>query len=155
TDWFKNKVRERIVEVAETASGGRVEIGRVNYKWPSLTAEVGPFILHGKEPAGAKALFRAQKITGGVKNGSALKKQVDIASLTVEKPEVYVTVAADGSTNVPSPKRRSGKNFAEQLLDLKVKHFELHDGFAEYNSERIPIDVQGEHLQASFAYEIA
>jgi len=144
TDWFKNKVRERIVEVAETASG-----------WPALTAEVEPFILHGKEPASSKPFFRAERITVGLKIISALKKQVDIASLTVEKPQVYVTVAPDGSTNVPSPKQRSGKNFAEQLLDLKVNHFELHDGFAEYNSERIPINVRGERLQASFVYEIA
>jgi translocation and assembly module TamB len=88
---------------------------------------------------------------------SALKQEVDIRSLTVEKPQVHVMVAADGTTNVPEPKisRQSKKNIAEQLLDLKVNHFELHDGFAEYNSKSIPLDVQGDHLRASFGYEVA
>ena len=59
TDWFKNKVRDKIVAVAETATGGRVEIGRFDYQWPGLTVEVAPFIIHGKEPPGAPPFFRA------------------------------------------------------------------------------------------------
>lgn len=154
SDWFKNKVREKIASVAETATGGRAEIGRFRYDWRTLRAEVSPFVLHGKEPAGSPPFFRAEKIQIGLKIISVLKKQVDIAFLTVEKPQVYVVVAPDGTTNIPTPKlpRRTNKNFAGQLLDLKIQHFELHDGLAEYNSQRIPLDLTGEHLQASFSY---
>ena len=153
TDWFKNKVRERIVSVAETATGGRVEIGGFDYDWRSLTAEVGPFVLHGTEPPAGPPLFRADKIQVGLKIISAFKKQVDILSLLVDKPQVYVVVAPDGSTNVPSLKVAGKKNVADQLLDLKIKHFELRDGVAEYNSAKIPIDVRGDRLQASLVYE--
>jgi len=38
TDWCKNKVRAKIISVAETASGGRVEIGSFNYNWHNMTA---------------------------------------------------------------------------------------------------------------------
>jgi len=157
TEWFKNKIRDRIVAVTETATGGRVEIGRFDYQWSGLTVEVAPFILHGKEPRGAPPFFQAEKIQFGLKIISALKQDVDIRSITVEKPQLHVVVAADGTTNVPEPKvpRQTKENFAEQLLDLKVNHFELHDGFAEYNSKRIPLDVQGDHLRASFGYEAA
>ena len=82
---------------------------------------------------------------------------MDLVSLSVEKPQISVTVNPDGSTNVPQPKgqRRWEENFAEKILDLKIQHFELHDGFAEYNSQRIPLDVQGNRLQASIRYEAA
>src|SRR5579862_82048 len=156
TDWFKNKIREKIVAVAENASGGRVEIGKFNYDWHTLTAEVGPFVIHGREPAGAPPFFRADKIRIGLKIISALKQQVDIASLTLEKPQIYVTVAPDGSTNVPTPKvPRWKQNFAEQLLDLKVRHFALRNGFVDYNSQRVPLDVQGSALEAMLQYEPA
>ena len=157
SDWFKNQVRQRIVAVAEKATGGRVEIGRFNYDWHALTVELSPFVLHGYEPPSAPPFFRAHKIQIGLKIISAFKKQVDIASVTLEKPQVYVAVAPDGNTNVPSPKitGRSGKNFIEQLLDLKVRHFELRDGSLEYNFERTPFDIQGDHLQVSLAYESA
>ena len=166
TNWFKNKVRERIVEVAEKASGGRVEIGSFRYNWRALTAEVSPFILHGAEPASSPPLFRADKIQIGLRIISALKKQVDIARLDIEKPQLYLTVAADGVTNVPLPRvlspkvpppnlRQLSRNFAQQLLDLKVQHFSLENGFAEYNSRRIPLDLRADNLTASLAYEAA
>ena len=156
TEWFKGKVRERIVAVAEQATGGRVEINRFDYDWRALTAEISPFVLHGTESANEPPLFRAARIQVGLKIISAFKRQVDIASLRIDEPRLYVRVAPDGSTNVPSPKVPAGKkNFAEQLLDLKVGHFQLRDGFAEYNSRRIPLDVQGDHLQASLIYDVA
>lgn len=155
TAWFKDKVRERIASVAEQATGGRVEIGNFNYDWHALSAEVSPFVLHGKEAAGSPPFFRAARIQIGLRVISALKKQVDIASLTIERPQLYITVAPDGSTNVPTPKiARQGKSFSEQLLDLKVQHFELRDGLAEYNSQRIPLDVRGDALKASLAYDL-
>lgn len=157
TDWFKNKVRARIVSVAETATGGRVEIATFDYDWRNLTVEVAPFVVHGMESPQAAPFFRADRIRIGLRIISFLEQQVDLVSLTVERPRVNIIVNPDGSTNVPEPKisERWGKNFAEQLLDMKVQHFELQDGFAEYNSQRIPIDVQGDHLQASISYEKA
>ena len=152
--WFKNQVRERIVSTAERATGGRVEIGRFNYDWHALTAEVAPFVLHGKEPPSSPVFFRAARIRIGLRIVSLFKKQVDIASLQVDQPQLYVAVAPDGSTNVPIPTLASSmQNLDQRLLDLKVQHFQLHDGFVDFNSRRIPLDVQGEHLEASLAYD--
>lgn len=154
SNWFKNKVRERIVSVAEQATGGRVEIGRFDYDWRALTAEVTPFTLHGLEPASAPPLFRADKIQIGLKIISALKKQVDIASLRITKPQLYVTVAPDGATNIPSPLagRRRG-NWADQVLNLKVQHFEARGGMIDYNFQRFPVDLGAEAIEASVVYE--
>jgi len=66
-----------------------------------------PIVRHGVDAnpgfRGKRALVVLDRIVDyahriGLKIISALKKQVDIASLTVEKPQIYVTVAPDGST---------------------------------------------------------
>ncbi len=156
TAWFKNQVRVRIVSVMERATGGRVEIGGFSYNWRNLTAEVKDFVLHGTEPASAPPLFRADKIQIGFKIISALEKKVDIASLIVDSPHVYITISPDGSTNIPRPKiPRFNQNVIEDLLDLKVQHIELRHGLVAYNSWRVPLDAAGEHLQMSLAYEPA
>jgi translocation and assembly module TamB len=102
-------------------------------------------------------LFRAEKIEVGLKIISALKQQVDILSLDVQKPRLYVVVRPDGGTNIPQPKIRptNDKGLVQELLDLKVQKFVLHDGFAEYNSERMPLDLQAEDLFANVRYEAA
>ena len=155
TDWFKNQVRQRIIAETERATGGRVEIGRFDYNWYSLTADVSPFVLHGKEASSEPPLFRADQVQVVLKIISAFKRQVDIESLRVEKPQAYVVVAADGTTNVPTPKLpQTGKNAMERLLDLKIQKLALRDGSAEYNSHRMPLDLDAKGFQASLAYDL-
>jgi translocation and assembly module TamB len=154
TAWFKNLIRLRIISVVEVATGGRVEIGSFAYNWRELTAEVKPFVVRGTEPASGPPMFRADKIQIGLRIISALERKVDIASLIVESPRVYVTIDRDGTTNIPRPKiPRFDQNVVEDLLDLHVQHIEIRHGVAEYNSWRVPLDAIGEHLQMSLIYQ--
>ncbi len=156
TDWFKNQVRQRIVAEAARATGGGVDIGTFSYDWHTLTADVSPFVIHGTEPRSGPPFFRADKIQVGLKIISVFKKQVDIASLDVEKPKLFIAVAPDGSTNVPVPRMaRSNQNLIEQFIDFKVGRFEIHQGLAEYNSRRIPLDARGGQLQVSLGFDPA
>src|SRR5580698_5316040 len=117
--WFKNRIREKIVSVTERATGGRVEIGRFSYDWRDLTAEVAPFVLHGTEQASAPPLLRADKIQIRLRIISLFEKKVDIESLVFESPRLYVTVAPDGTTNVPQPRfTTNGNDLVGRLLDL-------------------------------------
>lgn len=154
TTWFKNRVRERIVSVVELATGGRVEIGSFSYDWRDLTAEVKPFVVHGKEPSTAPPLFRADRVKVGLKIVSALKKKVDISSLMIDRPQVYITIGPDGTSNIPRPQiARFEQNVIQDLLDLKVQHIELRGGEVQYNSWRVPLDASGERLETSLVYQ--
>ncbi len=154
TDWFKNRVRARIESVIARATGGRVEIGGFSYNWRNLTAEVSQFVVHGTEPASAPPLFAAEKIHIGLKVISVLEKKVDVSSLVVENPRVYITISPDGSTNIPRPAiPRFNQNVIEDLLDLRVRHIEIHHGVATYNTWRVPLDAVGEQLQMSLIYQ--
>jgi translocation and assembly module TamB len=152
--WFREKVRDRIVSEVERSTGGRAEIGSFRFDWHTMTAEVAPFVLHGTEPADARPLFRADSIRVGLRIVSMIERDIDIQSLTVEKPELTVFVHPDGSTNFPQPRiaRRSG-TFVEQVLKLAVRRVALNDGFVEYNSQRVPLQLQGEHLVTTLVYD--
>ena len=52
SQWFHDKVRDRIVSEVERSTGGRAEIGSFTFDWRSLKARIAPFTLHGTEPAG-------------------------------------------------------------------------------------------------------
>ena len=154
TPWFKNLIRERIEYVVQRATGGRVEIGAFSYNWHDLTADVQTFVLHGTEQASAPPLFRADKIQIGLKIISALEKKVDIASLILDSPRLYITIGPDGTTNIPRPKiPRFDQNAVEDLIDLHVTHIEIRHGVAAYNSWRVPLDAIAEGLQMSLIYQ--
>jgi len=161
SDWFREKVRERIVTELETATGGKVEIGKFKLDWKTLTAELDDLVLHGAEPSTGPPLLRVKTLMVGLKIISLTKRDFDISFLRVEAPKAYLLVAADGSTNVPNPKvpqPKSNKTPLETILDLKVGEFALNHGEAEVHAagqqpKTSSFDVAGQNLQVNLGYE--
>lgn len=160
--WFHNKVRDRIVATAETATGGHVQIDRFDFDWHTLTATLKGFTIRGTEPASGPPLLHADDILVGLKIISILKRDVDIALLKIDKPQVYLLVAADGTTNVPNPKTpaKSGKSPAETILDLAVARFELNNGSTQIRGNGQPPKTQdynakADNLKVLFMFDAA
>lgn len=155
SEWFREWLRERIVEEVESASGGRAELRSFEFDWSQLRAELRGFVLHGAEPAGVPPLFRAESIAVGLRIVSALKRDIDIESLVVARPEVNLLIAADGRTNLPRPKKGSGRDAVAEILKLAIGEFELKDGAVAVAERRFPLDVRGRGFRARVTYEAA
>ncbi len=154
--WFQNKVRQRIVTEVERVTGGRTEIGQFRFDWKTLTAEVRMFVLHGTESSPQQPLLRADSIRVGLKIVSLMKRNIDIASLTVDKPQVNILVDAQGHTNFPTPQlQRSAKTDPIQLiLDLKIKQIAINQGIVHFGDETTPLDVRGENFNSTLSYDV-
>ena len=151
--WFYDRVRERIVATVEEATGGRVEIDAFTFDWKRMSAEVRGFTLHGNEPKEKPPLLRAARIAVGLKVVSLLKRDVDIQSLEVTEPRVYVIVYPDGRTNVPEPRVKGKSNTAEDILKLAIGQFEVKSGVFEVESRgKTPFDAKGQNLSSLFRY---
>ncbi|HWB85592.1 MAG TPA: translocation/assembly module TamB domain-containing protein [Bryobacteraceae bacterium] len=158
SQWFNDKVRQKIVDTVETATGGRAEVGSFHFDWKHLRATVRGFVLHGTEPAGKPPLFRADSIVVGLKIVSILKRDIDIESLDINSPRIYLTIDQNGHTNIPSPKVSSpsgSSSTTETLLKLAVGRFRVQDGMFEVESRgKYPFDANGRNLTADLGYEL-
>jgi len=157
TRWFRGQVRTRIVYELENATGGRVELGALTLNPRTLTAEVRNLVIHGTEGPDQAPLFRAASIQAGLKIISLLKRQIDIQSLAVSKPEVHLIIDEKGSTNLPAPKaaRKPNKHPVETILDLAIRRFQLIDGVLRLETSSVPLNALGENLRAQVFYETA
>lgn len=155
--WFRELVRRRLVSAVETATGGRVEIGAFTLDWRRLRVEAAGFTIHGTEPAGKPPLFHAASVAVRLKIVSVFERRVDIESLDVAEPRVYLILSPDGRTNVPEPRSGNSKrNPVETVVDLAVGRFSLREGVFEVESRgAAPFDVRGRGLRANFGYERA
>ena len=155
SDWFSEKIRQRIVAEVEKATGGRAQIRAFRFDWKKLRAEVDGFVLHGSEPANAPPLFRADSIALGLKLISALRREVDIQYLDVRHPQVYLIVDAAGHTNVPALKvQRRHKGTVESILDLAIGRFHLENGAFEVQDRgSTPFDATGHNLRAELTFD--
>src|SRR5207302_4790580 len=86
---------------------------------------------------------------------SLVTRDVHIASLTVERPEIHLLVRPDGTTNIPAPRlpAQDRQDPIRELLDLKVRRFELSNGVAVVDERRIPINMRGEGVRLLLRYE--
>ncbi len=153
--WFRNQVRQRMVLAVEEATGGRVEIGSFDFNWEHMRVEVRGFVIHGLEPAGKPPLFRAESVAVGLKIVSLIDRQADIKYLEVGAPHLFLSIAPDGSTNIPEPKvHRKSAPGMETVLKLAIGRFDLTGG--EIEAERhgkLPFDIHGKQLQSKLTYE--
>jgi translocation and assembly module TamB len=156
SDWFYNKVRLRLIAAIETATGGRVEIGSFHFDWRTMRAEVRDIVVHGTEPAGKPPLLRARHVVVGLKIISLSRREIDIQSLTVTEPHIYLIVAPDGSTNIPKPKVRSNKDVTESLLDAAIGRLTIEHGITELEAHgSTPFSLRAENVLVDLAYDRA
>src|SRR5690348_95274 len=157
TNWFRDFVRQKIVQSVEDSTGGRVEVGRFDFDWRHLRAEIQNFVLHGTESVNEQPLFQAQSLTVVLKFLSlADRKAVDIASLDLRQPQANLIVYPDGRTNVPQPKvrRQSDKSALDTVVDLAIGRFSLQDGSVRVADRKIPFSAQGQNLTVQLRYEM-
>jgi translocation and assembly module TamB len=152
--WFHDHVRDRIVAEVERATGGETEIGSFDFDWRKLTARIGPLTLHGTEPAGEAPLLHADSVTVGLKLVSVLRRDIDIASLHVERPEINLLIDAQGHTNIPNPRVKTNVTDPVQaILDLAVKDFAVDGGTLRYADRRVPLDVRGQGVEIHLSFD--
>jgi len=152
SEWFQNRLRQRIELEAERVTGGEVELGGFAFDWRRLEVTLTGLVLRGKEPPSHRPLFQARQISVGLKVVSFLRRDIDVESIALEKPELSVEVAEDGSTNFPTPKIRPAGDITEVLLRLAARRFAARQGALYWNSRKIPLDITARDLKVDAAF---
>jgi translocation and assembly module TamB len=156
SDWLREKMRARVVLEIEKATGGKAELGKVDFDPGLLWATVDGLTLHGTEPANARPLFTAEKVRVELKIISFLKRDVDVGRIEIVRPRLHVTVDAEGKTNLPSPavkKAPSGRGPVAEILRLAADAYVIRDGEFSYDAKSYKFSALGKNLQAKFDYD--
>lgn len=152
--WFHEYVRRQIIAQIEKATGGRVELGKFSFRAPSLTAQVSPLVLHGKEGEGEAPLLRIDSIKIGLRVLSFMERRVDLAAVQVDQPRLHIVMYPDGTDNLPSPaERAAGKPWSEDLINLAVRQYQISNGLVDYDDREIPLNLRGEDLEIRMNYD--
>ncbi len=149
---FQQYALGKIVEQADEATGGKTEIGGLDFSLSTLTAHLYNITLHGTEGPGQPPLLHADKLTVRVKILSALRRQVGLRELVIEHPVIHFQVSKDGKNNLPvAPSSASSGHTS--VFDLAVQHAELLNGELNYNDRQIPLDADLYELRSDIRFD--
>ena len=159
---FQRRMGAEVVSVLEDATGGRVELGHVQFNLWHLAIEADGLVIHGLEGPGEAPYLAAEKVFLDLKifsflahtTGAGVASHVGLNRLRIEQPSVHLIIDKDGKTNQPVPKKKTVSNtpVTDTLLDLKAKKVELVHGVALLNDRAIPFNLAAADLNAEVHY---
>ena len=137
---FQSFAVREIVQRANAATGGRTEIGGLDFELGTLTAHLHDITLHGTESADQPPLLHADELTVRLRIISAMQRQVALRELLLAHPVVHIQVDHDGKNNLPSPPP-SQSGSSTSIFDLAIEHAQLKNGEVNYNDRKIPLEA--------------
>jgi len=163
TDDFQNRVRTQLISTLEDATGGKVDLQKVQFSLWHLAVEADGLVIHGLEGPGQAPYLSADRILVRITlkslftratDSKGAMKYITLALLHVDKPQIHLIVNKDGTTNQPVPKTKSTSNepVLDTLLDLQAGKVELLNGVALLNDRAIPFDLAARDLNVGVNY---
>ncbi|ABF41475.1 protein of unknown function DUF490 [Candidatus Koribacter versatilis Ellin345] len=156
SDSFRELIRHRIINQLEDATGGKVEIGRIQWNLARLRIGIDSLTIHGLEPAGQAPLLQVRRIDANIRIVSFLQRQISLKNLNVSNPSVNLLVYPDGSTNQPTPRTRKAgipTGPMDPLFDIAVRNLVVTNGLLKVNERRTPFDLAASDLTIRLGYQ--
>ena len=148
---FQQFAVHKIVETADQATGGKTEIGGLDFKLSTLTAHLYNITLRGTESPTQPPLLHADKLTVSLKIVSLLHHKVELHELLIDHPVVHMQVSRQGKNNLPTaPPSQSSSHTS--VFDLAVAHAQLTNGEVNYNDRKTPLQADLYDLQADIHF---
>jgi translocation and assembly module TamB len=137
---FQRFAINQIEQQAAAATGAKTEIGRLDFNLSTLTAHFYDITLRGNEGPDQPPLLHADKLTVGVKILSALRHQVSLSELLIERPIVHMQVDRSGKNNLPTVPPSQNTSHTS-VFDLGIGHATIISGEIDYNDKKIPLEA--------------
>lgn len=151
---FHATVTRRLVARLEQATGGRVELGSVNWNLSHLSLVATNVTIHGSEPAGEQPLFHADRVYIRARVLSILRGELGLRDLEANRPVINFMVAPGGNSNLPSA-ASFGQRPIQQLFQLGVEHVRLSQGEVIFNDRALALDLTADGVLATLDYKAA
>jgi len=123
---FKEKARQYAIREIEKRTGGHAELVRLTWNPWSRRIHLLDLTLHGMEPAGSAPLIHVESVEVGVNVRSLFKHRIDLFELTVSRPEIHLTLDANGNTNLPNPPPQDETGISD--FQLSIDNFKVAQG---------------------------
>lgn len=152
---FHNYVIAKVIEKANQATGGKVEIRSFDFRLSNLTLNVDGLVIHGTESDASSPLLSIDRIHLDLKLVSLIHRKVDLKEILVDHPVVRLMSDKNGRSNIPRPNVPKDENTKPlNVFDLGINHVLLSNGQVYYNQEVSPLNAELHQLRAEVQYEL-
>jgi TamB, inner membrane protein subunit of TAM complex/AsmA family len=139
----REKLRERLVAPVSRYLHRDVRIGSIDYSFFPPTFELRDVVIPGPRP-GDPPVARVPYAEIRVAAKDLRKRRFDIEEIEVLRPQVYLQVNPDGSTNLPE--FGTGASSGPQRFDVRIGHLLIQDGTFQLNERHLPFHLDAKAI---------
>lgn len=151
--WGNRYLKEQSILAVDRATGGRLSLDALELHFFRGQLMAKGLVLRGTEADQEAPLFQAKSLEIGLHIWTLLRRELDLRSVELEEPKIHIRIGADGSTNIPKPRKlASSRSPIQTLLDLKLGRFEASRGEIQINGSKEPWQGRASDLQARMDY---
>ena len=144
-----------LVENAQQATGGRIEIGDFRFRWSGLRVDLYRVTLHGAESDPNAPLLYVDHLGAGLRLGSWRGTEVYLNDAEIDHPVVRFRVDTEGRTNLPQPPPSKTPGKPVDVFDLAVRSVALNDGEIYDNDRKTPLNAAARDVNARVMFDAA
>jgi translocation and assembly module TamB len=149
---FNERASRYIVQEIQQRTGANVSLKNFGWSFWRQRLWFDDLILRGLEPSGEAPLAHFTRIDVGLNFRTLVQRRINLFELTFSRPEFHILVTPDGRTNFPSPPQPQGK---PTDFEISIKNFNVLDGSAVLNEQRVNVDLSLTNLAAILNYQAA
>lgn len=142
-----------VIEQAQEAISGPVEIGSVSFHLRPMSADFYRITVRGSQPSAVLPLFIADRVGIRLRLHPFQRRKWTIENLALDHPAMHLLISSNGRSNLPQSNNRAS-GASPSPFDLAIGHLEINQGELFYNDRRIPIAADVRDLNARAEYHV-
>ena len=147
---FEDFAGDYIVDRIESASGGQAALEAFEADFWQQRFRLEGLSVRSEDGSVDRALVEIDRIDIGLNLMMLISGKVDLSNLTLTRPRLYIDIAPDGSTNVPSLEQRPDQG--PSSFEVSIDAFNVDGGEVLIGERRVNIDFTLAALEGSFEY---
>jgi translocation and assembly module TamB len=137
---FQNYALGKLIQSVDESTGAQVRVQSLNVNWHPLAIELYGISAINPAAANKTPLLTTDRLQVSLQIWPLLHHQVQIDSLTIDHPVIFVKTGSDGHTNLPIPPQT--QQSSSSTMAVQIEHLTINNGLVQYDDRQTPLSAQ-------------
>src|ERR1700722_5990674 len=147
---FQSYALGKLIQSVEESTGAQVRVQSMGVNWHPLAIELYGISAVNPATAAKSPLLTTDRLQVSLQVWPLLHHQVQIDSLTIDHPVVFVHTDSNGRSNLPVPPQT--QQTPSPSMAVQIEHLTINNGLVQYDDRQTPLaaKLQGFRTQVDF-----
>jgi translocation and assembly module TamB len=147
---FQTYALGKLIRSVEESTGAQVRVQSLNVNWHPLAIELFGISAVNPGAAAKTPLLTTDRLQISLQIWPLLHHQVQIDSVTIDHPVIFVKTDSNGHNNLPTPPQ--SQESSTSTMAVQIEHLTINNGLLQYDDKQTPLSaaLEGFRTQIDF-----